>query len=131
MNNYEELIKFRNRLNEPDGILFEEDIILLDNVLNELEYKTNAYQNLKKKTQKLQEQLKNAIVPKYKIGQVVYEIVNHSRILPFEITEIETKTFAKGVVYIKYFSYKSGAVVSEDELFATEAEAQKYLEERK
>ena len=68
MSNYEELVKFRNKLiNDIDCVIFEEDCQLLDRILDDLEQK-------EQKIAELEKQLENAIVPKFKIGQEVWVI---------------------------------------------------------
>ncbi len=76
---------------------------------------------------KLKEQLKNAIVPKFKVGQGVYYIKdNAGTIKPAEILEVRYN--GKRIIYeLEYLDN----IQEEKYIFATKAEAQKYLEEHK
>ena len=76
----------------------------------------------------LEEQLKNAIVPKFKIGQEVWIIINN------EVVEVKIKiiTFYYDCKYV--FGYKFDRLWDiiprwEDEIFATKEEAQAKLKE--
>ena len=74
----------------------------------------------------LEEQLKNAIVPKFKIGQELYLIDDYYSIIPFEIDKIlitENGVEIKSVEWSEWFE--------EDECFITREEAQAKLEELK
>ena len=71
----------------------------------------------------LEEQLANAIVPKFKIGQEVWYTSDTNKVLSFTITKI-------GGLYFRYYDDK-GFWLHEDELFTTEEEAKAKLEELK
>ena len=89
-------------------------------------------EELEEENAKLQEQLKDAIVPKFKIGQEVwYYHIGRYKTYSGVIDDI--KWFAKnGWIYYRLPNLQRDDFwIREDELFATEAEAQKYLEERK
>lgn len=79
---------------------------------------------------KLKEQLKNAIVPKFKQFQKVWYISLTNNICEFEIEEIQWVKCIDGREMITYSNSELGELYEHD-LFATEAEAQKYLEEHK
>lgn len=77
-----------------------------------------------KRIAELEEQLKNAIVPKFKIGQEVYLIDDYYSIVPFEIDKIlitENGIEIKSVEWDEWFE--------ENECFITREEAQAKLEE--
>ena len=78
-----------------------------------------------KRIAELEEQLKNAIVPKFKVGQDLYIIDEFDySIVPFEIDKIlitENGVEIKSVEWEEWFT--------EDEFFITREEAQAKLEE--
>lgn len=82
------------------------------------------------KCKKYEEQLANAIVPKFKIGQEVFYIVDkYSPILSGEILEIQIWDLKKdNIVYVIEYC---GNVWCESAVFATEEEARKRQEELK
>ena len=94
---------------------------------------------LQQENAKLQEQLKNAIVPKFKNGQKVWYVEenrfcnNEWQVFEGNITDIaihiSNRDNGKPFLYYKIIS--SFLYIPEKEIFSTEAEAQKYLEERK
>ena len=77
---------------------------------------------------KLQERLKNAIVPKFKIGQVVWTVDNSGKIINGKVIviEIDEKKHLSYTIHLREFCvlYKL-----EEHMFKTKAKAQKYLEE--
>ena len=70
----------------------------------------------------LEEQLKNAIVPKFKIGQEVWYIVQE-KIKSYKIAYIEGINFR--------YCDKDGSWLGEKDLFATKEEAEQKLKELK
>ena len=75
----------------------------------------------------LEEQLKNAIVPKFKINQIVYIVDKYfDKIYELKITSIRVSRFKD-----KHFNSISYDGHSEESLFATKEEAQAKLEELK
>ena len=81
----------------------------------------------------LEERLKNAIVPKFKIGQKVYKVYTPNQKYPFEFKIIGFKiTKSKGEDNIFYNVEEDGFDMGwypDEILFATEEEAQAKLEE--
>lgn len=79
----------------------------------------------------LENKLKNAIVPKFKIGQEVWYI--DSRMNSFG--EIKNKIYSYVIAQIEGLDFRyygnDGLYCNEDELFATTEEAEKKLEELK
>ncbi len=79
----------------------------------------------KQENAKLQEQLKNAIVPKFKYGQIVYSIDKQFNCIfdAVYIGENKDRIILSSRIFVsKYREIEKNLV------FATEAEAQKYLE---
>ena len=75
----------------------------------------------------LEEQLKNAIVPKFKIGQEVFYVVDKYEFKSGEILEIQIWDLKKdNIVYV--IEYR-GNVWCESAIFATKEEAQAKLKE--
>lgn len=75
----------------------------------------------------LEEQLKNAIVPKFKIRQEVFYIVDKYKLKSGEILEIQIWDLKKdNIVYVIEYG---GNVWCENELFATKEEAEAKLRE--
>ena len=87
-------------------------------------------EKLQEENAKLKEQLKNAIVPKFKQFQKVWYISLTNNICEFEIEEIQWVKCIDGREMITYSNSELGELYEHD-LFPTEAEAQKYLEEHK
>jgi hypothetical protein len=82
----------------------------------------------------LEEQLKNAIVPKFKVGQNVYTIRHNNSIYHTRIDEIKVVGIdGKNEIFYYYDQPGSYAHWEEvkDNLFATKEEAQAKLEELK
>ena len=83
----------------------------------------------------LEEQLKNAIVPKFRIGQEVYKVYTPNQKYPFEFKIIGFKiTKSKGEDNIFYNVEEDGFDMGwypDEILFATREEAQAKLEELK
>ena len=82
------------------------------------------------KIAELEKQLKNAIVPKFKIGQEVFYLVNkYSPVLSGEVLEIQIWDLKKdNIVYVIEYN---GNVYCESVVFATKEEAQAKLKELK
>ena len=110
--------------------MIEKGITLED--LDKLASECNRlYDEQQKEMAKLQDQLKNAIVPKFKMGQKVWFIAErkYRKVESLKIEDISISSFftGRGIMY----SGGDWSGISENELFATEAEAQKYLKEVK
>ena len=75
----------------------------------------------------LEEQLKNAIVPKFEVGQTLFRI-DFGSIVPFLVNEIYGHIKADKTISIQYFDYV-GLVIEENELFAIREEAEQKLAE--
>lgn len=75
----------------------------------------------------LEEQLKNAIVPKFEVGQTLFRM-DFGSIVPFLVNEIYGHIKADKTISIQYFDYV-GLVIEENELFATREEAEQKLAE--
>ena len=75
----------------------------------------------------LEEQLKNAIVPKFKVGQTLFRM-DFGSIIPFLVNEIYGHIKADKTISIQYFDYV-GLVIEENELFAIREEAEQKLRE--
>ena len=90
----------------------------------------NRIQEKNQRIAELEEQLKNAIVPKFKIGQEVFYVVDkYSGILSGEILEIQIWDLKKdNIIYVIEYS---GNVHCESVVFATKEEAQAKLQELK
>lgn len=98
---------------------------------------------LEEENAKLQEQLKNVIVPKFKIGDEVYHIRSwNEKILKAKVKSISVRineyntNFEYGLsdwceceTDKRYCNFVS-SVADEEFVFATEAEAQKHLEDK-
>lgn len=100
--------------------------------VNELIY---AYKNLEKQYTKsrqqiaeLEEQLKNAVIPKFKVNDKIFVIVN-DKIEEYYIDEVLLK--CKGTLVAYRDICKETLITEKNEIFATEAEAQAKLEELK
>lgn len=81
----------------------------------------NRIQEKNQRIAELEEQLKNAIVPKFKIGQEVWYISDTNKVFSFKINNI-------GGLNFRYYD-DDGFWLHEEELFATKKEAQAKLEE--
>lgn len=83
---------------------------------------------------KLEEQLKNAIVPKFKVGQQVYTIRHNNSIYHTRIDKVKVVGI-NGKNEIFYYYDQPGSYAHweemEDNLFATKEEAQAKLKELK
>ena len=77
----------------------------------------------------LEEQLKNAIVPKFEVGQTLFRM-DFGSIVPFLVNEIYGHIKADKTISIQYFDYV-GLVIEENELFAIREEAEQKLAEIK
>ena len=75
----------------------------------------------------LEEQLKNAIVPKYQVGQALFR-TDFGAIVPFVVNEIYVHIKVDKTISIQYFDYV-GLVIEENELFAIREEAEQKLKE--
>ena len=83
-----------------------------------------------KRIAELEEQLKNAIVPKFKVGQEVWYVWNKSQVIPFKC-KIENIVYDSSKNYkLKYYS-EHYICMQEQHLFPTKEEAQAKLEELK
>lgn len=78
----------------------------------------------------LEEQLKNAIVPKFKINEDVY-IIWHGMIIDVEIKAIGKNEYYVDTCHFDLADGYGGIFVDEDEIFKTYEEAQAKLEELK
>lgn len=79
----------------------------------------------------LVKQLKNAIVPKYRVGQKVWFIADPDEAKYREVENLKIEEISISSLFPERgIMYAGGdwAGISENELFATEAEAKKYLE---
>lgn len=86
----------------------------------------NRIQEKNKRIAELEEQLKNAIVPKFNVGQIVWYIYGN-KIKSFTISKIEIEIkFALIIAYSNPYVYQF-----EENCFATKEEAQAKLEELK
>ena len=119
----EENEKLKELLDDPHDVWVE------NNTLTEI----NNWQN--GEINRLQEQLKNAIVPKFYIGQKAYRIWDAEIIFGGYEEEHQPNLVVMefNIKNLKYvggkFFYDDGVwELSEEEIFATEADAQKYLE---
>ena len=102
-------------------------------------FKVDYENKLKEKDQRiaeLEEQLKNAIVPKFKIGQevfIIFETTEKKHIV--ESTKVDSITIFAGNELSYYCKYVDGErmylELDEDELFTTKEKAQAKLEELK
>ena len=112
LNNYGDDIYYFNHRNE-----FEKDLKIVE---------------LEEENLRLKEQLKNAIVPKFKIGQNIYRIKNGNIVKNF-IQNIMVAYYKNNTTLITYFLSEStsGCVLKEQNLFATKEEAEKKLKELK
>ena len=82
---------------------------------------------LKQRIAELEEQLKNAIVPKFKIGQEVWYVEDKFTMESGEILEIQIWDLKKdNIVYVIEYG---GNVWCESAIFATKEEAQAKLKE--
>lgn len=87
---------------------------------------------LKQRIAELEEQLKNAIVPRFKVGQEVY-IVRDRKIGKEQISNIGI--WEKSITYDMNLDYKyrtlqcMAVYVDENDIFATEEEAQERLKD--
>lgn len=110
-----------------------ESLIVYDEEWHTLDYLCDLLNQQDQRITKLEEQLKNAIVPKFKVGQKVWFIDNEKDIHECEIYELKLNRYVRKLVY--NISYNIGLedwtddVAFEDELFATKEEAQAKLEE--
>ena len=75
----------------------------------------------------LEEQLKNAIVPKFEVGQTLFRM-DFGSIVPFLVNEIYVHIKEDKTISIQYFDYV-GLVIEENELFAIREEAEQKLKE--
>ena len=99
----------------------------------EIEMIKAASQQQDQRIAELEEQLKNAIVPKFKIGQIVWFIdtrVNDFNENKYVLTSSKIETIKVDNFDICYEDYW-GDVMTESDLFATKEEAQAKLEELK
>lgn len=76
----------------------------------------------------LEEQLKNAVIPKFKVNDKIFVIVN-DKIEEYYIDEVLLK--CKGTLVAYRDICKETLITEKNEIFATEAEAQAKLEELK
>lgn len=107
----------------------KEEIKKLHKRINEIvERDSKVCQEKDQQIQYLQERLKNAIVPKFKIGQEVFyigfeDIIDNDRIKYFEYNSTDNSIFYKFETEISYHE--------ENSIFATETEAEQRLKERR
>lgn len=109
------------------------------NEVTEFLFATDEVQKVLKEKDKtiaeLEEQLKNAIVPKFKIGQKVYKVYTPNQKYPFEFKIIGFKiTKSKGEDNIFYNVEEDGFDMGwypDEILFATKKEAEQKLKEIK
>ena len=78
----------------------------------------------------LEEQLKNAIVPKFKIGQEVWYVWNKSQVIPFKC-KIENIVYDSSKNYKLKYDSEHYICMQEQHLFATKEEAEAKLKELK
>ena len=126
-----------NLLNAHDKFRDNEQCVEFDSF--EAERTLNLYyellNNQDQRIAELEEQLKNAIVPKFKVGQKVWIIDNEKDVQECEIYELKLNRYVRKLVY--NISYNIGLedwtddVAFEDELFATREEALAKLKELK
>ena len=104
----------------------EKELKLCQKLHNELFL---AYEKLKDKNEGLEEQLKNAIVPKFKVGQEVW-CIRFMEIIKFKINKIEIyRGEAEEENRIVYGNWEDMVYQIEENCFATKEEAQTKLEE--
>ena len=114
--------KERYEIDEQTGEILDNHFVLTpEDIVDRLNY--------------LEEQLKNAIVPKFKIGQEVYKVYTPNQKYPFEFKIIGFKiTKSKGEDNIFYNVEEDGFDMGwypDEILFATKEEALAKLEELK
>jgi hypothetical protein len=94
----------------------------------------NRIQEKNKRIAELEEQLKNAIVPKFKIGQEVY-VVRNNKILREKIANIGIWQVSNTYDMQLDWEYRTeqcmAVYIEEKDVFATKEEAQAKLEELK
>lgn len=83
---------------------------------------------LQQRIAELEEQLKNAIVPKFKIGQEVWYVWNKSQVIPFKC-KIEKIVYDSSKNYKLKYDSEHYICMQEQHLFATKEEAQAKLKE--
>lgn len=94
------------------------------------EFAEGIYED-RQRIEELEEQLKNAIVPKFKIGQEVW-CVKFMKIIKFKINKIEIyRGEAEEENRILYGNWEDMTYQIEENCFATKEEAQAKLEELK
>lgn len=76
----------------------------------------------------LEEQLKNAIMPKFKVGQEVWYVWNKSQVIPFKC-KIENIVYDSSKNYKLKYDSEHYICMQEQHLFATKEEALAKLEE--
>lgn len=97
--------------------------------IRDLEEVKNELKSKDQRIEELEEQLKNAIVPKFKIGQEVFYIVDKYELKSGEILEIQIWDLKKdNIVYVIEYG---GNVWCESNVFATKEEAETKLQELK
>ena len=89
--------------------------------------KDKTIAKLQQQISELEEELKNAIVPKFEVGQTLFRM-DFGSIIPFLVNEIYGHIKADKTISIQYFDYV-GLVIEENELFATREEAEQKLGE--
>ena len=101
--------------------------------LNDLRDKDQRITELEEENKKLKEQLKNAFLPKYNIGQLIWFFhpeLNH--IISGRILTISIDVEERRIIYtIEYFFLNDELYLEETEIFSTKIEAQRYLEDKK
>jgi hypothetical protein len=106
------------------------DCTFLDSCLKKDEplYSRCCEQYLRDRIAELEEQLKNAIVPKFKMGQEVWYVWNKSQLIPFKC-KIEKIVYDSSKNYKLKYDSEHYICMQEQHLFATKEEAQAKLEE--
>ena len=100
--------------------------------VRDLEEVKNELKEKDQRISELEEQLKNAIVPKFKVGDIVYFLSRVFRDEPLEVCSFEVSKISilkNGIYYSATIS--GNGSIAEKECFATKEEAQAKLEELK
>lgn len=107
----------------------KESLIVYDEEWNTLDDLCELLNQQAERIAELEEQLKNAIVPKFEVGQTLFRM-DFGSIVPFLVNEIYGHIKADKTISIQYFDYV-GLVIEENELFAIREEAEQKLAEIK
>ena len=94
----------------------------------EHQYCLDNWRASEKRLAELEEQLKNAIVPKFKIGQEVWYVWNKSQVIPFKC-KIENIVYDSSKNYKLKYDSEHYICMQEQHLFATKEEAETKLKE--